>query len=262
MSELAIRKALTATARALSGVDEELQRHGVGQGRVSNAKQLASIREQLTLMETQLSSSQLPPKEQRVRGPAEPSLTPGPSTVRWVPWSWKPNSSTSRPDFRSRASGPSEGAPQGPDQLRPDREERPAADAVRGARCHSHVRGPGGTDWRGRRRLLCGRRSVGAGDGRLRHRVRGDAQAQRQVRGAVAGRWVHAGDGGGRPGAVSAPPAPGPSRTATSPPPHPQSESNVPFRSPTATGRKRVLPTFGSHPPSTRPEHRRTVEAS
>lgn len=68
MSELAIRKALTATARALSGVDEELQRHGVGQGRVSNAKQLAAIREQLTLMETQLSSSQLPPKEQRVRG--------------------------------------------------------------------------------------------------------------------------------------------------------------------------------------------------
>ncbi|MGW3409788.1 hypothetical protein [Streptomyces sp. NPDC000888] len=35
---------------------------------MSNARQLVSIREQLALMETQLSSSQLPPKAQRLRG--------------------------------------------------------------------------------------------------------------------------------------------------------------------------------------------------
>ncbi|MEU9214802.1 hypothetical protein [Streptomyces sp. NPDC048415] len=68
MSETTAQKALNATTQALSGIDEELERHAAGQGRVSSAKQLASIREQLTQMAQQLSSSQLPPKAQRLRG--------------------------------------------------------------------------------------------------------------------------------------------------------------------------------------------------
>jgi len=68
VSEATVRKALTATTRALSGIDEELDRHTAGQGRVSSAKQLASIREQLAQMELQLSSPELPPRAGRLRG--------------------------------------------------------------------------------------------------------------------------------------------------------------------------------------------------
>lgn len=68
MSESAVQKALAATGQALSGIDEELERHAAGHGRVSSAGQLASIRDQLTQMTRQLSSPPLPPRPQRVRG--------------------------------------------------------------------------------------------------------------------------------------------------------------------------------------------------
>ncbi|KPI15697.1 hypothetical protein OK074_2142 [Actinobacteria bacterium OK074] len=68
MPESALRKALTAIGQALSGIDEDLERHAAGQGNVSSPEQLSEIRNQLTQMASQLSSSQLPPREQRLRG--------------------------------------------------------------------------------------------------------------------------------------------------------------------------------------------------
>jgi hypothetical protein len=68
VSESAVQKALAATEQALSGIDEELERHAAGHGRVSSAGQLTSIRDQLTRMALQLSSPPLPPRPQRVRG--------------------------------------------------------------------------------------------------------------------------------------------------------------------------------------------------
>ncbi|WP_406477214.1 hypothetical protein [Streptomyces sp. NBC_01615] len=68
MSESAVQKALAATEEALSGIDEELERHAAGHGRVSSPRQLTSIRDQLAQMVLHLSSSPLPPKPQRVRG--------------------------------------------------------------------------------------------------------------------------------------------------------------------------------------------------
>jgi hypothetical protein len=63
-----VQKALAATERALSGIDEELERHAAGQGSVSSTGQLTQIRSQLTRIADQLASPELPPKEQRVRG--------------------------------------------------------------------------------------------------------------------------------------------------------------------------------------------------
>jgi hypothetical protein len=63
-----VQKALAATEGALSGVDEELERQAAGQGSVSGTRQLTQIRSQLIRMADQLSSPELPPKEQRVRG--------------------------------------------------------------------------------------------------------------------------------------------------------------------------------------------------
>ncbi|WP_369259832.1 hypothetical protein [Streptomyces sp. R35] len=68
MSESAVQKALAATEQALSGIDEEMERHAAGHGRVSSPRQLTSIRDQLAQMALQLLSSALPPKPQRVRG--------------------------------------------------------------------------------------------------------------------------------------------------------------------------------------------------
>ncbi|MFF4506636.1 hypothetical protein [Streptomyces sp. NPDC001401] len=68
MSRPAAQKALDATERALSGVDEELERHATGQGSVSSAGQLTWIRSQLTRIADQLASPELPPKEQRACG--------------------------------------------------------------------------------------------------------------------------------------------------------------------------------------------------
>ncbi|MEV0639654.1 hypothetical protein AB0I77_32910 [Streptomyces sp. NPDC050619] len=68
MSESTAQKARAVIERALSGIDEELERHAAGQGRMSSPGQLASIREQLTQMAQQLSAPHLPPKEQRLRG--------------------------------------------------------------------------------------------------------------------------------------------------------------------------------------------------
>jgi hypothetical protein len=68
MPESPVQKALAVITRALRGIDEELDRHAAGQGRVSSAKQLASIRAQLSQMELQLSSPELPPRTERLRG--------------------------------------------------------------------------------------------------------------------------------------------------------------------------------------------------
>jgi hypothetical protein len=68
VSESTAQKALAATRQALSGIDEELQRHTDGHGRVSSAQQLTSLREQLEQVAVQLSTSPLPPKPQRLRG--------------------------------------------------------------------------------------------------------------------------------------------------------------------------------------------------
>ncbi|WP_369246959.1 hypothetical protein [Streptomyces sp. R41] len=68
MSESAVQRALAASEQALSGIDEELERHAAGHGRVSSAGQLTAIRDQLTQMMLQLSSSPLPPRPRRVRG--------------------------------------------------------------------------------------------------------------------------------------------------------------------------------------------------
>ncbi|WP_406443206.1 hypothetical protein OHB14_30060 [Streptomyces sp. NBC_01613] len=64
----AVQKALVATEQALSGIDEELERHAAGHGRVSSAEQLVSIRDQLAQMALQLTSPRLPPRGQRLRG--------------------------------------------------------------------------------------------------------------------------------------------------------------------------------------------------
>ncbi|WP_399926915.1 hypothetical protein [Streptomyces kanamyceticus] len=63
-----MQKALAATEQALSGIDEELERHAAGRGSVSNPGQLAHLREQLVHVVQQLSAPPLPPKEQRLRG--------------------------------------------------------------------------------------------------------------------------------------------------------------------------------------------------
>ena len=68
MSRPAAQKALAATERALSAIGEELARHAAGQGSVSSTGQLTQIRGQLTRIADQLSSPELPPKAQRVRG--------------------------------------------------------------------------------------------------------------------------------------------------------------------------------------------------
>lgn len=68
MSQKAAQRGLAAIGQALSGVDEELERHAVGRGRLSSAEQLAWIRRQLEQMAQQLSAPELPPKEQRLRG--------------------------------------------------------------------------------------------------------------------------------------------------------------------------------------------------
>ncbi|MFK0155286.1 hypothetical protein ACIQVK_24815 [Streptomyces sp. NPDC090493] len=68
MSEKTTQKALSLTRKALSGIDEELQLHTEGRGRVSSAQQLSSIRGQLEQVAVQLSSSALPPTPQRLRG--------------------------------------------------------------------------------------------------------------------------------------------------------------------------------------------------
>lgn len=70
MSESAIQRACAAITRAIFGIDEEMERHAAGHGHVSNTKELASIREQLTQMALQLqsSSAQLPPEAQRLCG--------------------------------------------------------------------------------------------------------------------------------------------------------------------------------------------------
>ncbi|MFI1680611.1 hypothetical protein [Streptomyces sp. NPDC020607] len=68
MSEPTTRKALATTERALSEIDQELERHAAGRGQVSTPGQLTSLRRQLAQMAAQLSTPQLPAKDQRVRG--------------------------------------------------------------------------------------------------------------------------------------------------------------------------------------------------
>ncbi len=68
MTESAVQKALAAIERALSGIDEELERHASGQGSVSNPAQLATLRTQLVQAARQLADPPLPSKGQRLRG--------------------------------------------------------------------------------------------------------------------------------------------------------------------------------------------------
>ncbi|MCF3119306.1 hypothetical protein IPZ68_06230 [Streptomyces arenae] len=72
MPDSAVQKAVAATEQALSGIDEELERHAAGQGSVSDPKQLTALRAQLSRVAQQLSAPPLPPKEQRLRGIGRP----------------------------------------------------------------------------------------------------------------------------------------------------------------------------------------------
>lgn len=59
---------LAFIANALNAVEAEQEKHNAGRGSVSNGQQLELIRSKLLTMSTQISSGDVPPKEERIRG--------------------------------------------------------------------------------------------------------------------------------------------------------------------------------------------------
>ena len=63
-----MRDALTLTTRAIEAVDEELNAHKSGRGRVGNLRQLAAFRDNLKTMKHQIESGNVPPRDERLMG--------------------------------------------------------------------------------------------------------------------------------------------------------------------------------------------------